>query len=212
MEQLEQLQRFTARLNSEPTTDSLEPTPDNRAKTVTISHIEMTLDELFFGQWSTANFTWSAIANEVQGSLTLEVIHPVSGQKITRVGAASVVIMVDKAPQGIEGQERNQWALNPMNKKPNALDMAFPKLKAECLKNAAQSLGKIFGRDVNRKKFDVYKPFRIAPELPAATMLKIESDIANGVAEFDIRNALEILGTQVSQEQKEHINNLLNNR
>jgi len=212
MEQLEQLQRFTARLNSEPAPESLEPTPDNRAKTVTISHIEMTLDELFFGQWSTKDFTWSAIANEVQGSLTLEVIHPVNGQKITRIGAASVVIMVDKVPQGIDGQERNQWAINPMNKKPNALDLAFPKLKAECLKNAAQSLGKIFGRDVNRKRQDVYRPFRIAPELPAATMLKIESDIANGVSEFDIRNALDILGTQVSDEQKQHINNLLNSR
>ena len=36
--------------------------------------------------------------------------------------------------------------------------MGFPKLKAECLKNAAQSLGKIFGRDLNRKQKDTFNP------------------------------------------------------
>jgi len=55
-------------------------------------------------------------------------------------------------------QARNLFALDPANKKPNALDLAFPKLKAECLSNAAKSLGKIFGRDINRKNKDVFKP------------------------------------------------------
>jgi hypothetical protein len=48
-------------------------------------------------------------------------------------------------------------ALDVQNKKSNALDMGFPKLKAECLKNAANSLGKMFGRDLNRKKSDTFK-------------------------------------------------------
>ena len=152
-EQMDALQRFQARLNTDPAPETLEPTPDRKAYTLPISHVEMTLDELFFGQWSTDNFQWSAIANEVQGSLELKVVHPVSGQIITRTGAASIVITVDKVPDQVKdnAQLRNEWALNPSNKKANALDLAFPKLKAECLKNASQSLGKIFGRDVNRK-------------------------------------------------------------
>lgn len=202
---LEALQNFTARLNSEPPAESLEKTPDGRASTVVISHVEMTLDELFFGQWSTTNFTWSAIANEVQGAITLEVLHPVTGEKITRQGAASVIITVDKLPDELRNDPhaRNRWALSPENKKPNALDLSFPKLKAECLKNAAQSLGKIFGRDLNRSRKDQYKPFKIqSKELPPAMLEVIEQKIAEGLTPWEFNKTVEILGDLISPEQR----------
>lgn len=152
------IQNFTTRVNSTPPEDSIDKTADGKAKTVVISHIEMTLDEFFFGQWDTENFKWSVIANEIVGSMELVAVHPVTGREIRRTGAAAIQIMVDKAPEDVKGTEKNKWALNPENKKSNALDMGFPKLKAECLKNAAQSFGKLFGRDLNRKIQDNYKP------------------------------------------------------
>jgi hypothetical protein len=156
-----QLQEFVKRLNAEPDKKELDETPDGKAKTLPISYIEMTLDEIFLGQWSTENFKWSAIANEVQGSIDLVVINPITGGVIRRTGAASIVITVDSLSdedkKRMSKQDRNLFALNPENKKPNALDLGFPKLKAECTKNAAQSLGKIFGRDINRKKSDVFQ-------------------------------------------------------
>jgi hypothetical protein len=93
--------------------------------------------------------------------MDLVVIHPISGYELRRTGAASVIIMVDKVPDNVTGSDRNRWALNPDNKKANAMDLAFGKLKAECLKNAALSLGKVFGRDLNRKNKDTYKPFKL---------------------------------------------------
>ena len=179
-ETLDSLQKFQTRLNSAPSELAVESTPDRKAQTVVISHIEMTLDELFFGQWKTENFKWNAIANEVQGSIELVAVHPVTGFEIRRTGAASIIIMVDRVPDGVAGTERNQWALNPSNKKANALDMAFPKLKSECLKNAAQSLGKIFGRDLNRKNVDQYQPYKLqVGELPQAVINKLEIGIMN---------------------------------
>jgi hypothetical protein len=157
MEQKIKLQEWKRLLNREPDPKELEPTPDGRAKTLPISFIEMTLDELF-EDWGTRNFTTKVIGNEVCGELELWAINPVTGREITRVGAAAIVIQVDKVPEGLDGQERNRWALNPDNKKPNALDLGYPKLKAECVKNAALSLGKIFGRDINRQKSDVFNP------------------------------------------------------
>lgn len=151
-------QNFLVRLNQQPDPKSIEKTPDGRAYSLPISHVEMTLDELYFGLWSTENFKATIIANEVVGSLELVVTHPVTGSELRRTGAAAIQITVDRVPEGITGAERNKWALNPENKKPNALDLSYPKLKAECLKNAAASLGKIFGRDINRKNADVYKP------------------------------------------------------
>jgi hypothetical protein len=156
------MQDFTRRLNAEPDPREFDKTPDGKANTLPISFVEMTLDELFLGQWQTKNFHWSAITNEVQGSIELVVIHPVTGKELTRTGAGSIIITVDsltdEQKDKMSKQDRNLYALNPENKKPNALDLGFPKLKAECLKNAAQSLGKIFGRDINRKKKDVFKP------------------------------------------------------
>lgn len=46
-ETMAQIQKFTQRLNSQPDPLSIEQTPDRKASTVVISHIEMTLDELF---------------------------------------------------------------------------------------------------------------------------------------------------------------------
>lgn len=154
-----ELEKFLMRLNKEPNPSEIAKTPDGKASDLPISYVEMTLDELFFGLWSTRNFTTKLISNEVVGELELEVIHPVTQKPIVRTGSAAIQIMVDKVPDGMSGQVRNQWALDPANKKPNALDMAYPKLKAECTKNAAKTLGKIFGRDLNRReKVDSYKP------------------------------------------------------
>lgn len=157
-----QLQDFQARLNREPELTELDKTPDGKAWTLPISFVEMTLDELYLGLWGTENYRWSAITNEVQGSLELVVTHPITGQQIRRTGAASIVIMVDslskEEKERMTNQQRNLHALNPENKKSNALDLGFPKLKAECTKNAAQTLGKVFGRDINRKKVDGFKP------------------------------------------------------
>lgn len=149
-----ELQNFLKRLNRDPDPAELDKTPDGKAKVLPISFVEMTLDEIFLGMWSTENFTSRQIVNEVCGELELVVIHPVTGLAIRRTGAASIIIMTDKVPDTVTGQARNEWALSPSNKKYNALDLGYPKLKAECVKNAAQSLGKIFGRDLNRKKAD----------------------------------------------------------
>jgi hypothetical protein len=215
-ETLDALQKFQARLNSMPDEKGIEATPDRKASTLVVSHVEMTLDEMFFGHWRTENFQWSAIANEVQGSLELVCLHPITGFEIRRIGAASIVITVDKVPDEIKDdlRERNRWALNADNKKPNALDMAFPKLKTECLKNAALSLGKLFGRDLNRKNKDEYKPFKLKTadnmnQLPPTTFDKLKLAIENQQDEFEVREAIGALSDVMSIEQKQTLLNLI---
>jgi hypothetical protein len=182
------LENFLYRLNVEPPPESVDPTADGQANTVLISHIEMTLDEMFFGEWETYDFKWSVIANEVTGSIILQVVHPVSGRSLRRTGAAAIQIMVDAVPEELKAdkndtysekmrkkRERNLWSLDPANKKQSALDMGFPKLKAECEKNAAQSLGKLFGRDLNRKKSDILKPLSQRGKGAQATAATMEA-------------------------------------
>lgn len=206
------LQKFQKVLNKIPVA-GIDRTPDNKASTLVISQVEMSLDELFFGQWSTKNFTWNQVMNEVVGSIDLVVLHPVSGLEITRVGAASITIMVDKVPDEIkdDSQKRNQWALDPNNKKPSALDLAFPKLKAECVKNAALSLGKLFGRDLNRKKFADYKPLLKGIDIEVSRALLMISDSNSASELVTLRDQLskEVLD-QVSPQLHEKLETFTN--
>lgn len=143
------LQEFQRRLNLEPDAREFEDTPDGKARTLPISFVQMTLDELYLGQWDTTDPTYQQIFNEVVATVVLTVVHPVTGREQRRVGWASVIITQDKDALVADFN---------MTKKKNALDLAFPKLGAEAFKSAAQSLGKIFGRDINRKKVDTFKP------------------------------------------------------
>lgn len=200
-----QIENFQKVLNSQPPNESIFKTPDAKADDLPISYVEMTLDELFFGQWCVKNFTSKVIANEVVGELELEVLHPVTNTWITRTGSAAIQIMVDKAPQNLTGQDRNSWALNPQNKKPNALDMAYPKLKAECVKNAAKSLGKIFGRDLNRKeKVDTYRPIITGSEKSKVTT------ITRAIESGDLEGAKALMrAMSLTEESKEMLNQKL---
>lgn len=210
---LVKVQKFVGLLHKQPDREAIDATSDGKAKTVLISHIETTLDELFFGLWSTENFKWAAIANEVQGSLELVAKHPITGDWIRRTGAASIIIQVDKVPDDLKDnpREKNLWALNPENKKQNALDLGFPKLKAECLKNAAQSFGPKFGRDLNRKqgKTDTYNPLFKGDILPSLKPADVEKIIEAGKAgRMDEVNAA--LAINFDQSQKDFIKQQLN--
>lgn len=144
-----QLQDFTKRLNNEPDPKEFEKTPDGKASFLPVSFVEMTLDEIFLGQWEVSDVQYSQVFNEVVGTGILTVWHPITGRSLKRAGFGAVVITQDKDASIADFN---------MTKKKNALDLAFPKLKAEITKNAAQTLGKIFGRDINRKQKDSFKP------------------------------------------------------
>lgn len=189
------LQKFTALLNKEPDKTNIDKTPDGNAYTLPISFVEMTLDELFFGQWSLSEPHYQREFNEIVGSAVLTVVHPISGREIKRVGFASVVITQDKDTSIAQFNE---------HKKKNALDLSFPKMKAEILKNAAASLGKIFGRDLNRKKKDSYNSLiKGEPEnpIPQPQFEQLMLNVAAATEEqFDI-----IIKIPMSQDQREQL-------
>jgi hypothetical protein len=154
IEVFKEIAEFQSKMFEKPDPAFVEKTPDGKANTLVISHIETRLDEIYSGLWSATNFRFQQIGNEIVGTITLKVFNPACGVWIEREGAAAIVIMTDRAPSDLQGRDKNLWALDMQNKKPNALYMGFPKLKAECIKNAAKSLGDTFGRSLNRKKTD----------------------------------------------------------
>lgn len=192
-------QDFTRRLNLEPNPAEFDKTPDGKAKTLPISFIEMTLDELFLGQWEVSEPSYQQIFNEVVGTAILTVWHPVTKRPLKRAGFASVIITQDA---NATIAEFNQ------TKKKNALDLTFPKLKAEIVKNAAQSLGKVFGRDINRRLKDSFKPALkpLSDEALLSAIKRIEGGqletIALAEANFLLTDEQKVMMTGAIQETK----------
>lgn len=149
-------QHFQVLLNQEPPKKWLAKHPYVKVKDssghqvpytyVPIARLEMLLNRLFFGEWSTRNFRWERHFNELVGSIDLVLTHPMTGREIVRTGAASVVIMQDKDAELADFNN---------TKKKNALETVFPKLKAQCFTNACKSLGNVFGGNLNRGTDDV---------------------------------------------------------
>ncbi len=160
------MQAFTALLNLKPKPSDISIR--NGHKYIPIGILEARLDQFFFGDWETTNFTYQREFNEMIGSIELICTNPITGKEMRRTGAASIQIMQDAKTK-----------VNQFNdhKKPNALEAGFPKLKAECFTNAVKGLGNIFGRNLNRDKFD--DPTGIIPEEKIdlnVTPEKIEDD------------------------------------
>lgn len=159
------VQGFAKILNDEVEADKLEEHPFvSGARYLPISFKEAMLDSIFFGLWETKNFRWERILNEIVASIELSVFHPVFKQWLTRTGVAAINIKTDKLPDEIkkkmEQPDINGWYIDPMNKKPMALTMGgFATLKAMCFRNACLSVGKRFGRDVNRNQVSDYEKF-----------------------------------------------------
>lgn len=131
---------FVQLLNTPPKAEHIKINAQAKnSKYVPVNIIERQLDEFFEGLWSTENFTTQVIANEIVGSIELRVFDPVSKVWLSRIGCGSVMI------QTASGQTPTVE-----NKIKNTLVKDYPHLKAECLKNAAKSLGNVFGRNLNR--------------------------------------------------------------
>lgn len=137
---LSELDKFQQLLNKVPDAGAIKVnTLANNSQYIPIGVIENQLDETYNGLWQTKNFTFQVIANEIVGSIELHVFHPVAREWVVRIGSGAAMIQTAKdKPATVD------------NKIKNTLVKDFPHLKSECIKNAARSLGVVFGRNLNR--------------------------------------------------------------
>lgn len=102
---------------------------------IPIGVVEYLLDKLFVN-WNSENFKYSVEGRSVLATLDLKINCPSVGFKTSRCGAGSEDIKID---------DKGYPAANQV-------PLKFPGAKTSALKNAAQSLGRIFGRGMNRKQ------------------------------------------------------------
>jgi len=138
-EKIIKLQQFqNSLLQKEPSQNEIKSNKyANNSRYIPISFLEMSLDEIFFGLWTTQNFHSRTVANEEVGSLELSYFHPIAQLWITRVGVAAVQIQMRSKEKGGSGD-----ITNISDKITNTLTKDYPHLKAECFRNACMSIGK----------------------------------------------------------------------
>lgn len=151
---------FQRKLNENPPKEEIQINEQaGGAMYLPISFVQMKLDELYYGLWESEITHVQVVANEIIGYGTLTVTHPVTGGRLVRSGAGAVMVQMKSEKSGGNGR-----ISDVENKIKNTLVKDFPHLQAEIIKSAAKSLGKIFGRDLNRKHVDQYNPYSIEGE------------------------------------------------
>lgn len=115
-------------------------------KYLPIGEIEKLLDETYFGLWQITNLHHHLTLNAIVVELELEVFHPVGKVWIKRAGIGAIKVQLN----------RDANSMDVTQIKADALQKGAPAAKAMALKNAAQSLGVRFGRDLNRDTSDDY--------------------------------------------------------
>lgn len=188
-EKIKSIEQFNQKLNENPPKDEIQVNSmANNSKYLPISFVQTKLDEIFLGMWSFKMEHCQVIANEIIGYGSLELVNPVTGMKITRSGSAAVVIQ----------QSKDSAITDFSSKIKNTLVKDFPHLQAECIKSAAKTLGKVFGRDLNRKFQDDYSP-EYSSEIDRS---KIDGDVRETLKKAQSVEDLQILWDSIGEEEK----------
>lgn len=149
MEFRTQLENFTKLLNYAPHQKKVVKHKQGYLY-LPVSIIEKDLFKMFFGMVQYEVLKSEQIFNEILVTARIKVLHPVLNEWLNYDGVGSSVIQQDANTKVMDFHQF---------KKPNAMQLAFPKAYAEAIKNAAKKIGKRFGADLNRDIEDNYEGF-----------------------------------------------------
>jgi hypothetical protein len=149
-------------LNSPPDDRWLKDHPTARKKAVIdgrevwlpikfmpIERVEWLLTVLFL-RWRVEIIDSKLVANSVQVTIRLHYFDHALGEWNWTDGIGAQPLQIDSGSGAIE--------FNKM--KSSAVQMAAPAAKSYAIKDAAETLGKIFGKDMNRAEVISYEPLR----------------------------------------------------
>lgn len=132
-----------------------------------VGKVEMLLD-IIFGHWNFEVIDYKILANSVSVHIRLTVINPLTKITIVRDGLGAVPLELEATTYEKDGGgniKKDQSTGEPIIKKQgakNAIDFEYlnrmavmknlPAAKSFALKDAADTLGNLFGRNLNRKE------------------------------------------------------------
>jgi len=191
------LQNFLQLLNKKPE----KIATDQKNPYIPISFIENGLDEIYFGQWNLIINDYKVIANSLTVWVTLEVTNPVTLKTQRRDGIGAVPIRLKSGSKPLDFD----------NIQHDSIQTGLPSAKAYAFKNAVQTLGKNFGRDVARKedKVDSYNPIIDNDENPEALDELKQKYLKIQHTQENIDNILQQAKTRLSKKEINELRDFL---
>lgn len=139
---------FLAIVNQEPPAKFVKDHPlASGVKYLPIEVVEMMLTKLF-QNWHVEVLREGQLANAVKVAIRLHYTHPITKKETFQDGVGAVAIQV--------AQGKNASDLGAI--KSNAIMLGLPAAKSFAIKDAAEHIGKVFGRDLNRKDTMAFNP------------------------------------------------------
>lgn len=148
-------------LNVEPPAEWIKTHPNINSKYIPIEIVEYLLTRIF-GKWRVEIKESKLVANSIQVTVRLHFIDPITGQWDWQDGIGASPLQTDKGAGAIDFQKIKNAAVM----------MAAPSAESFAIKDAAEKLGKIFGKDLNRKDAMAYD-----------SLIKINEDRFNNIAQ-----------------------------
>ncbi len=127
----------------------------NNSEYLSIEKIEYLMDKIF-QEWKVEVLEYRTLFNSISVSIRLHYVNPLTGQWMYHDGVGA------KELQTIAASGPLKQDFSNINK--GAVEMALPIAKTAAIKDAADHLGKLFGRDLNRKDTLEYKQTYQRPE------------------------------------------------
>lgn len=142
-ETYEALKNLMFELDKEPDRKEVLMNEVTQTSFIPIDILEGMLDKWTMGQYSIKNFEYKYGATKVTGSVELEYYHPITGNLLTRTGAAAVLI------------EKKVLSTGKDTTVTLDVELAQPALLSMCTISAIRKIGRCFGRSLNREIVDI---------------------------------------------------------
>lgn len=127
----------------------------NNSEYLPIEKVEYLMDKIF-QEWKVEVLEYRTLFNSISVSIRLHYVNPLTGQWMYHDGVGA------KELQTVSQSGPLKQDFSNINK--GAVEMALPIAKTAAIKDAADHLGKLFGRDLNRKDTIEYKQTYQRPE------------------------------------------------
>lgn len=139
---------FLAIINKTPPDQFVKDHPfATGVKYIPIGKIEMLLTKIF-QLWNVEVLDSGQLFNSIYVTVRLHYKHPLTGEMQYQDGVGAVAVQVEK------GQSPSDLA----KIRSDAVMKGLPAAKSFAIKDAAEHLGKLFGRDINRKDTMAFSP------------------------------------------------------
>lgn len=119
----------------------------NNSKYIPIDKVEFLLTRIF-GQWRVEIIDYKQLFNAVSCHIRLHYLNPVTNQWSYHDGVGAMQVQTKSGSSPADLASINN----------SAVMMALPAAKSYAIKDAADHLGKLFGRDLNRKDVQAFVP------------------------------------------------------